>query len=501
MKRFICWLLFLVLPVSAFADNDSELKKTAEYVCKTVQNPTVSSIGGEWGVIALASSGENVPDGYFNRYRDNALEYVTEKGGVLHERKYTEYSRVVLALNAIGENPRSFGGFDLTLPLLDTEKTAWQGINGSVWALIALNSGDYAPENICRVYKNNILSAQNDDGGWSFGGGASDVDLTAMALCALSEYPEEETAIKWGIDFLSNAQTQSGGFVSGDVENCESTAQVIIALCSLNIPLDDERFVKGGNTLVDNLLSYSNENGSFNHTDQENLMATEQAFCALSAMKREKNGMSGIYSPSDEEKNSLLTADKKNDEAKDEIHFSDVDDGAKEIISLAKKGIINGMGDDTFAPDNTMTRAEFAAITVRSVGLEEKSVNKFDDVTQGDWFYGAVSAAFESGIVNGVSDNLFNPGGTITRQEAMCMVMRAARLLGVGGEYDKDAVRDVLSVYEDYTQISSWAAESAAFCIDLGICPEREFINPEENVTRSEIAVMIYNMMHKAHLI
>ncbi len=58
-------------------------------------------------------------------------------------KKYTEYSRVIIALTSIGKDPKNVGGYNLLLPLGDFEKTTWQGINGAIWALIALDCGQY----------------------------------------------------------------------------------------------------------------------------------------------------------------------------------------------------------------------------------------------------------------------------------------------------------------------------------------------------------------------
>ena len=66
-----------------------------------------------------------------------------EHEGNLHDKKYTEYSRVIVALTAIGKNPADVAGYNLLTPLGDYEKTIWQGMNGPIWALIALDSGNY----------------------------------------------------------------------------------------------------------------------------------------------------------------------------------------------------------------------------------------------------------------------------------------------------------------------------------------------------------------------
>ena len=288
ISLFLAFFLFFTGTVSAaFSD-------TREYLLSHVPDPTVSSVGGEWTVIALAKCGEPVPEEYFLRYQNNLLTVLTEKDGILHARKYTEYARAVLALSAIGQDPQSFGGYNLLLPLADYDKTVLQGVNGAIWALIALDSGGYELPQLDdpthqasrKRYLEKILSSQFSDGGWGFSD-TSDPDLTAMALFALSPYQNQEqvqTAIQAGLSYLSETQNADGGFSVLGGESAESCAQVLAALSALRISLSDERFQKNGHTVMDALLSYENANGSYSHTKggAENLMATEQAFYALS---------------------------------------------------------------------------------------------------------------------------------------------------------------------------------------------------------------------------
>ena len=116
------------------------VQDTAEYMYRTVQDPQVGSIGGEWAVLGLARSGYDVPDSYYQDYYATVEAYVTACDGKLHDKKYTEYSRVIVALSSIGKDARNVAGYDLTKPLGDYEKTIWQGLNGPIWALIALDS-------------------------------------------------------------------------------------------------------------------------------------------------------------------------------------------------------------------------------------------------------------------------------------------------------------------------------------------------------------------------
>lgn len=100
-------------------------------------------------------------------------------GGVLHPRKYTEYSRVILALTAIGADPRDVAGYDLLVPLGDFERTIAQGVNGAAFALLALDAGEYeiprnpaaATQATRQMYVDTILARQLPDGGWNLTGG------------------------------------------------------------------------------------------------------------------------------------------------------------------------------------------------------------------------------------------------------------------------------------------------------------------------------------------
>ena len=254
-------------------------------------------------------------DGAGHSYTSVSYTHLKNCSGVLHERKYTEYSRVILALTAIGRDPSKVAGYNLLTPLGDFEKTIWQGLNGPVWALIALDSRNYEiPKNPAaktqatrQLYIDEIIKNQNKDGGWALTDTAdSDVDITAMALQALAKY-QDQKAVKAATDkalaYLSNVQDSKGGYASWGTTNVESVAQVVVALCELGISLDDSRFVKNGHTLTENLLSFRQSNGGFYHvldgSDGNNQMSAEQGFYALVAIDRAANGQNSLYRMSD----------------------------------------------------------------------------------------------------------------------------------------------------------------------------------------------------------
>lgn len=537
IKRISAWiltlaiLLTLTVPALAASGVQNEVQGSAAYMVSAVKSPEVGSIGGEWAIIGLARSGYTVPTNYYEDYYARVEKYVKNCSGVLHERKYTEYSRVILALTAIGRDPSKVAGYNLLMPLGDFEKTIWQGLNGPIWALIALDSGNYEiPKNPAaktqatrQLYIDEILNSQMKDGGWSLTGtGDSDVDIAAMALQALAKYQDQKavkTATDKALTYLSKAQDSKGGYASWGTTNVESVAQVVVALCELGVSLDDSRFVKSGHTLTENLLSFRQSNGGFYHvldgSDGNNQMSSEQGFYALVAIDRAANGQNSLYRMSDAAKNTSKPAtsvSKGNVDASVSVPgvtapgttFSDIKNHANKaaIEELASRGIINGMGKGTFAPNKTMTRAEFAAIVTRALGLAAKDTKAFTDVPSSKWYAGYIGTANSSGIVNGVGSGKFNPDGTITRQEAAAMVARAAKLCGLDPSMDEAATKDMLAQFGDYRSVASWAKKPMAFCYSVNILDQSDLnIEPTKAILRCEIAQMLYNMLTAAELI
>lgn len=306
--RILALILALLLLLSACGGEKTPMEQTAAWLRKTMPSPTVGSLTGDWTVFGLARSGLKVPKKYYETYYRNVVAAVQDAGGKLSENRYTEYSRLVLALTAIGKDPRDVGGYNLLLPLADFEKVKRQGVNGTIFALLALDAGQYEiPENpeaavqaTREGYVTELLERQNEDGGWGLGGGASDVDLTAMALQALAKYRDRsdvQDAVERGLEWLSWMQEPDGTFFVWDEVSSESVCQVIVALTELGISLDDERFAKNGTTLEEVLLRFEMEDGSFAHTPDgdTDLTATMQALYALAAIRRAEDGLTTLY--------------------------------------------------------------------------------------------------------------------------------------------------------------------------------------------------------------
>ena len=287
------------------------LNKALANIKKTVPIPQVGSTNGEWAVLGLARGNASVTNSYYDSYYDRVVAYVKaniNSKGQLDSNKSTENSRIILALTAIGEDPTSVGGRNLLTALNDLTYVEKQGSNGPIWALLAVNSGNYSYN-----YRDEliyaILESRTDDGGWTHTGDTADVDMTAMAIQALAPYydeahPEVKSAIDTALTLLSGMQENDGGFASFSTPNSESAAQVVVALSALRLDANtDSRFVKNGHSVLENLLSYEQEDGSFYHltdgSSGNNQMSSEQGTYALVAYDRYVKRTNSLYDMTD----------------------------------------------------------------------------------------------------------------------------------------------------------------------------------------------------------
>lgn len=277
---------------------------------------TAGTSGGEWVALGLARSG-SISDTLAEQYAQAAYQYVKKKGSsTISDSKSTENSRMILALTSIGKDPTDVAGYDLLEPLTDLDYVKSQGINGPIFALIALDSHDYEiPKAVAGKTQTTrealidaILAAQLSDGGWNVNGNGADADMTAMAIQALAPYYSSNAKVKSAVDDalkrLSKMQEVNGGYTSWGTANAESVAQVIVALTSLGIdPASDGRFIKNGYSTLDALATFYNDKGGFKHsqsdTTSSNGLATEQAYYALASWYRLKAGKTSLYDMSD----------------------------------------------------------------------------------------------------------------------------------------------------------------------------------------------------------
>lgn len=163
---------------------------------------------------------------------------------------------------------------------------------------------------------------------------------------------------------------------------------------------------------------------------------------------------------------------------------------------MASRKILSGVGENKFAGDRSITRAEFAAILVRALGLPADGKSIFVDVSPSAWYSGAIATAAEYGLVTGKGDNEFAPGAYITRQEAMTMLQRAAKLADYSGGDGS------LGNFADAGSISKWAQNAAKWNVGSGlIVGSGGLIRPSDNITRAESGAVILRLLQKAGLV
>ena len=132
-------------------------------------------------------------------------------------------------------------------------------------------------------------------------------------------------------------------------------------------------------------------------------------------------------------------------------------------------GIMAGTGADTFNPDDSITRAQFATMFYRFVGSPETSENsKFSDLTQ-DWYKKPISWAAANGVLNGTGDTTFSPDDVITREQIAAIFYRYAQSKGLNVSLDDSDIVSALEGYNDYSDISDYAKTSVAWCFNEGV--------------------------------
>jgi subtilisin family serine protease len=175
-----------------------------------------------------------------------------------------------------------------------------------------------------------------------------------------------------------------------------------------------------------------------------------------------------------------------------------------DINTLAAKLIISGMNNNEFIPEGKVTRAQFAALIVKSLGLLPNPVKvSFSDIGEKDWYAGAVGAAVEAGLVKGYQDGTFRPNNMVTREEASVILVKALKLAGVDTNITSEESEKYLTQLNDWAEISSWAKNAVAVAVKNGVIKgnsKGSFI-PANNSTRAESAVIIKRMLEKAQFI
>ena len=322
------------------------MEQTRKYMQSVDQDPT---FGSEWFIIGLARSGVDTNSVYFKNYYNNIVNYLKEhKGKLSSDATYKGYAEIILAMTSMGKDARAVAGYNLFEPLADFEVVTGQGTDGTILTLLALHSNPaYSIPQVKGVKVQtteqklieDLLEKETKEGGWSIHGDTVDPGLTGMALQALAPYDqirgyEKVTeAVDRALDVLSSMQNQDGGYSTMGEETSETAAQILMGLCELGIdPMQDERFIKGGSWIVENLITYHIAGNGFLHkkADAGNTgngvdgAATEQSYCALTAYQRLLDKKTSLYDMSDmkltadENSNNEGTDQEKSDNKKDD---------------------------------------------------------------------------------------------------------------------------------------------------------------------------------------
>lgn len=173
--------------------------------------------------------------------------------------------------------------------------------------------------------------------------------------------------------------------------------------------------------------------------------------------------------------------------------FGDLADAgwAREAVTeLYKRGIVNGVSEKLFEPNRAVKREEFVTMLVKAAGLEAKDCEmSFADVAEGGWYYESVKAAYSNGAVSGISEDMFGAGLDVTREDTAVMVYRLFA--------DKIGMSAAKTAFTDADEISEYALESVAKLCAGGIISgmgDGSF-NPKGTTTRAQAAVVIYRVL------
>jgi N-acetylneuraminic acid mutarotase/transcription elongation GreA/GreB family factor len=188
------------------------------------------------------------------------------------------------------------------------------------------------------------------------------------------------------------------------------------------------------------------------------------------------------------------------------LEFADaVEHWAQEAVNdMGSRMVVGGFEDGTFKPDEKMTRAEFASIVVRGLGLKlEKGKVSFSDVQSSEWYADAVATAADYGLINGYADGAFRPQDNITREQAMTILAKAMAISGLKERLIASGAGETANAFVDADSIAEWAKAGVSETVEAGIVSGRvgNVLDPKADVSRAEVSVMVRNLLQKSGLI
>ncbi|TYS17697.1 DUF4430 domain-containing protein [Rossellomorea vietnamensis] len=278
---------------------DQVINENIANILSYIKTTNVSvTYGNEWWVWGLANANEEIPSSYVTSVKERV------KSVEGNFRNIYDLEKVIMGLSAAGQDASSVEGYDLVEALVSHASLDNPIINMNIYALLAVDSGQYeTPEGFREEQVEGILDLELDGGGWSFVGSAPSPDITGMALAALAPYKEQaevKAAMDRAVTYLSEAQGETGGYniESNGGDASESISQAIIGLASAGVDPSGEAFTKEGGNLLQHLMKFKQADGGFSHLQDDEAsssMSTQQALLALAAYQNFVNGSGLVY--------------------------------------------------------------------------------------------------------------------------------------------------------------------------------------------------------------
>lgn len=174
-----------------------------------------------------------------------------------------------------------------------------------------------------------------------------------------------------------------------------------------------------------------------------------------------------------------------------------------DVNDMSSRLIVQGVTATEFQPDASITRAEFASIVTRALGIQgvtHKGI--FSDVVSNSWYAGAVQAAADYKLIEGYSDGTFRPNQKITRQEATAVLARATGIAKLKSDLPAAEVSRLLSAFTDGSQVADWARSNVAAVVSLNLIYGRDGkLDLKADLTRAETAALVRRLLQSAKLI
>lgn len=186
--------------------------------------------------------------------------------------------------------------------------------------------------------------------------------------------------------------------------------------------------------------------------------------------------------------------------------YDDVEEywAKEECNEMGARMIVEEETENTFNPNQEVTRLVCTQTIVRALGLGEKGTKcTFIDVGNNESYFGGVATSVEYNLVFGYTDNTFRANNTITRQEAAAIISRAMKIAESKVDYTDEEITQELDKFIDQENIDEWAKEYVAICSKSGLIKgnlKGEF-KPKEKMTKAQLAVIIKRMLENAELI